>query len=976
MEELSQREAEVLELVGQHLSNPQIAERLYISVRTVESHVASLIRKLGVVDRRALLVYAAERNSSSTSASDPTVSSRLGAGAPSMPAGTVTFLLTDIEGSTRLWEAHPADMDVALSRHDALLREAIESQGGMVVTSRGEGDSIFAVFASAPSALEAAGVAQRRLDEEKWPGGIAIRVRMALHTGESDFRDGQYHGHVPINRCARLRGAAHGGQVLITRATRDLAAPHLRGGLELLDLGEQRLRDLEGSEQVFQLLAEGLRSDFPPLRSLRARTNLPLPRSSFIGRQAEREQLHRTVLSEALVTLTGIGGCGKTRLALAVASDLEGDFDDGVFFVDLSAVSDPTLVGQAVAGALRLQIVDPTPDALADYFADRQTLLLFDNCEHLLDACADMADVLLGERCPGLRILATSREPLGLEGESAFLVPSLDIEAEAVALFMERARNARPDLPVGPRSEATITEICRRLDGIPLAIELAATQVAHLPPSEILERLNDRFRLLVGGRRRIQRQQTLTAALDWSYDLLGPDEQVLLARLGVFRGSFSLRAAEVICHPKALELLRSLVAKSLVDVSGNDDVARYRLLESVRIYAEGKLVESGESEPLRSAHRDFYLEWIESLPDQVRHTFGASPLVPEADNLTAALEWCRQQEQYDLCARIAVLMAAYWFGFFRTSEGMAWWQELDAGLPAEDREHRAMALYLRSVAAMTAEEWEELNVCSAQVCSLADAHSWVAAEAHLLQGRYWMLIDPARSDRHFERFFKIEASMGRSPQPLAYALLYMSRLLRANGHDEALALLNDWLADLGDSTDPGAAMALFALYGDTRTALELKSRSAPAGVPYAQLSHELFESSLASALGEFDEADQHLVNAVAIVRDFAVPRMDATCLIAFAQVAVDRGDYAQACRLLATAESGFRPQDKPFRSPMDALVLAHCARVLREVLDPEVARTTQAEGAALSVKEALDAELSRSGTTTAANPADSSELSR
>jgi ATP/maltotriose-dependent transcriptional regulator MalT len=233
------------------------------------------------------------------------------------------------------------------------------------------------------------------------------------------------------------------------------------------------------------------------------------------------------------------------------------------------------------------------------------------------------------------------------------------------------------------------------------------------------------------------------------------------------------------------------------------------------------------------------------------------------------------------------------------------------------------------------------------------------------------LLDPPKSDRHFERFFEMEASMGRSPQRLAYSLFYMSRLLRATGRDEALVLLNHWMADLGDSTGPYPEMAaLFAIYGDTRTALELKSRSAPAGVPYAQLSHELFESSLASALGEFDEADQHLVKAVAIVRDFAVPRMEATCLIAFAQVAVDRGDYAQACRLLATAESGFRSQDKPFRSPMEALVLAHCARVLREVLDPEVARTTQAEGAALSVKEALDAELGRTRTRPGANPFD------
>jgi predicted ATPase/DNA-binding CsgD family transcriptional regulator len=763
MKELSPREAEVLELVGRHLSNPEIAERLYISVRTVESHIASLVRKLGVADRRALVIYASEANPS--------------------------------------------------------------------------------------------------------PEGVS---------------------------------------------------------------------------------------------ELQARHNLPLSRSSFIGRKAEREQLHQMVKAEALVTLTGIGGCGKTRLALEVALGLAGDFDDGVFFVDLSAVSDPTLVGQSVAGALKLQLLDPTPGALADYFAGRHTLLLFDNCEHLLDACADMADAVLGERCPDLRILATSREPLGLEGERVFRVPSLDIGDEAVALFVERARSVRPDLRIDARSEATIAEICRRLDGIPLAIELAATQVAHLPPGEILERLNDRFRLLVGGRRRIQRQQTLTAALDWSYDLLGPDEQLLLCRMGVFRGSFSLRAAEVICHPKAMELLRSLVAKSLVLVS-DAEIARYWLLESVRIYAEGKLLETGESEQLRSVHRDFYLEWIESLPLEGRGPFAASRMATEADNLTAALEWCRQQGRYDLCARIVVRLSRYWFYFGRLGDMMVWWRDLEVGLAADDREHRAMSLVMRSGAAMLAREWEEVNLYSARALELADPHSWAGADAQYFQAMYWSMIDPTRSDPVFERFFEILASMGLSPDPGHYEVLYTSRLRRANGPDEARALLRDWLADLGDSTPTVVTAAAFALYGDTRIALELNSRvERPGGLPVVGIVDEMCQAVLASAQGQFDEAEQHLVTLAAAVRDLAVPRGEVQCLITFATVAVDRGDYARASRLLAAVNASAGPEDKPFRQ-FDSLLYAHCAGVLWDVLDPETARTTQAEGAALSVKEALDAELIRSG---------------
>jgi predicted ATPase len=790
---------------------------------------------------------------------------------------------------------------------------------------------------------------------------------MALHTGEGDLRDGQYHGHVPINRCARLRGAAHGGQVLITRATRDLAAPHLRGGLELLDLGEHRLRDLEGLEQVFQLSAEGLRSDFPPPRTLRARTNLPLQRSSFIGRQTEREQLHQMVRSEALVTLTGIGGCGKTRLALEVATDLEVDFDDGIFFVDLSAVTDPALVGQAVAGALRLQMPDPTPEALSDYFAERQTLLLFDNCEHLLDACAELVDAILGERCPGLRILATSREPLSVDGERAVRVPSLDIGVEAVALFMDRARGARPDLSIDSRSEATIAEICRRLDGIPLAIELAATRVAHLSLTEILERLNDRFRLLVGGRRRIQRQQTLTATLDWSYDLLALDEQLLLRRLAVFRGSFSLQAAEVVCHPKAMELLGSLVAKSLVDITDHHEDVRYRLLESVRLYAEHKLVEAGESEQVRSAHRDFYLEWIESLPlDQVGafRTHAASPQVTEADNLTAVLEWCRQQAHYDLCARIAVRMVGCWLLFFRYSEMLAWWRVLDVGLPAEDRDHRALALVLGSWATWMAQEWDNFNVNSAQACALADPLTWVDAEAHYLKAVAYSRFDPMESDRLFQRSFEIEASIGLSPDAMRHQSFFLNLLRRANGRDEALAVLDNWRADVGDSTPTLFMPAVFALYGDTQTALELKRRAEVASGPMGQFGAELSEAVLASAQGQFEEAELHLATMTSIGREF-VPRGQAPCVIAFAKVALDRGDYARASRLLAAVNSSVGPGERPFRSIMDALVHAHCTGILQEVLDADTACATQAEGVTLSLNEALDAELNRSRTTAA-----------
>ncbi|MCL2393103.1 MAG: hypothetical protein FWC87_00320, partial [Acidimicrobiaceae bacterium] len=437
--------------------------------------------------------------------------------------------------------------------------------------------------------------------------------------------------------------------------------------------------------------------------------------------------------------------------------------------------------------------------------------------------------------------------------------------------------------------------------------------------------------------------------------------RLLLGRLAVFRGSFSLRAAEAVCHPRAMELVGSLVDKSLVSVVDHGEDVRYRLGESVRLYAEGKLVETGESEHLRSTHRDHYLEWIESLPlEQVRHHRGGatSPVVTEADNLTAALEWCRQQGRYDLSARIAVRMSGYWFSFVRLGEMMTWGRELEAALPAEDRDHRAMALLLRSEAAWQAGDWEAFNAYGAQASALADPHSWIGAEAHYLQAMYWSMIDSPRSDRLFERVVEIDASIGMPPDPMLNFIRYVSRLRRANGRDEARAVLDDWLADLGDSTPAPATAGVFALYGDTQKALELQSRTPPAGVPVAQFNGELSDAMLASALGQFAEAEQHLATLTSIMRDHAVPRGDAICLIGFAKVALDRGDFGRATRLLAAVDSSVLPADRPFLSAMDALVYLHCKRVLGEVFDPETARTSRAERGMSSIKKALDGELS------------------
>ena len=558
----------------------------------------------------------------------------IGTAEAELPAGTITFLLTDIEGSTRLWETVPDAMEVALERHNRLLPEVIDDHGGVVVTSRGEGDSFFAVFPSAAAAVEAAGACQLRLAGEVWPTGAALRVRMGLHTGEAHVQEGDYVDHAPINRCARVKAAAHGGQVLVTQATRDLVADRLGSGFSLRRLGEFRLRDLSQPELIYQLTHAGLPGDFPPIRTLAERTsNLPVQLSSFIGRERELSQTRALVASSRLVTLTGAGGSGKTRLGLQVAAELADGFGDGVWLVELAAVSDEDAVAPGICQALG--ITGPPGravlEALLDALARQDVLIVLDNCEHLIGACAKTADALL-RRCPRVRLVATSREPLGIGGETIYRVPPLSLPepgaagsavecSDAVALFLDRARAQGAGLSVDEQTAPLVVSICRRLDGLPLAIELAAARLRSLSLGVLADRLDQRFRLLTGGDRTAPgRQQTLRAAIDWSYSLLNSAEQLLLRRLSVFAESFDLDAAEAVCGFGDIEvfditgLLGSLADKSLVMAETAGPALRYRLLETIRQFAAERLAEADRDEAaaVAAAHCAHYLAVAET----------------------------------------------------------------------------------------------------------------------------------------------------------------------------------------------------------------------------------------------------------------------------------------------------------------------------------------------------------------------------
>jgi len=603
----------------------------------------------------------------------PAVSSA-GPGEPAevkLPAGTVTFLLTDIEGSTRLWESVPEAMEVALERHNRLVTGVIEEHGGVVVTSRGEGDSFFVVFPSAVSAVEAAGACQLRLGSEPWPAGAALRVRMGLHTGEAHVQEGDYVDHAPINRCARVKAAAHGGQVLVTQATRGLAGEGLRGGFGLRRLGEFRLRDLADPELIYQLTHADLAADFPPINTLSERTsNLPIQVTTFVGRTGELAQIASLMKGNRLITLMGPGGSGKTRLAVQVAADLNGRFPDGQWLVELAALADPRLVAPQVAEVLR------QPEFDVGKLAAKRLLIVLDNCEQVIGACAELVASVL-RTCPGIAVLATSREPLTIAGEQVVRIGPLEA-ADATELFVERAALVRPDLHLSAPEMTTIAAICQRLDGIPLAIELAAARMRGMTPSEILDRLQDRFRLLTSrSTTTSKRHQTLRAAVTWSYELLEASERILFRRLSVFSGGWRMASAEAVCAEgfpdegyDITDLILTLVDKSLVVVHGQN-LSRYGMLETLREFGREKLEEAGELAELERRHGEYFLalstsaDWPTAMlwPDPRAHD-----VIPDLDNFRAALRWSKGQPP-DTELGLVVGAAPLWMAVGRFAEG-------------------------------------------------------------------------------------------------------------------------------------------------------------------------------------------------------------------------------------------------------------------------------------------------------------------
>ena len=571
-----------------------------------------------------------------------------GPGMVELPSGTVTFLFTDLEGSTRLWEEHREVMLGALARHDEIVQAAIAEHDGEIVKPTGDG--FHAVFANAACAVAAAVDAQQALSDEVWGEPGALRVRMGIHSGAAEVRDGDYPGPT-VNRAARVMSVANGGQVVVSQVTADLVRDELPAGVGLLDLGEYILRDFSRPERVFQVTATGIPSVFPPLRSVdRRRGNLASRLSSFVGREQELVQVRDALLQSRLVTLTGVGGVGKTRLGVQVATEIQDRFADGAWLCELATAGDADAMMQIVASALGV-VQRPGMSlgaSMVEFARAKQMLVVLDNCEHLVEPAMRLSRVFL-DACPEVRVLATSREALGIEGEQVRPVRSLR-ENDAQSLFAARATLAGPDFVLNDSNVEAVSEICRRLDGMPLAIELAAARTTAMHPSEIAAHLDERFRLLTGGpRTAIERHQTLRSTVEWSYSLLTPAEQLVFDRLGVFVGSFDAPAAAAVVALGdvvswgILDELTSLVAKSMIVTSpGPDDTTRYQLLETLRAYAREHLDAAGETDHWRRRHAEHYTALAEQLepalisPDELRwrRRFRA-----EVDNLRAAVGW-------------------------------------------------------------------------------------------------------------------------------------------------------------------------------------------------------------------------------------------------------------------------------------------------------------------------------------------------
>jgi predicted ATPase len=700
----------------------------------------------------------------------------------------VTYLFTDVEGSTRRWEADADGMRNSLAVHDKVLRSAIEAHEGWLFKHTGDG--ICAAFASPRSAVDAAVAAQREL---------GLPVRMGIATGEAQLRDGDYFGPV-LNRAARVMAAGHGGQILVADSTAILLS-----GMDLLDLGPRRLRDVPTPVGVFQIRAPGLRTEFPPLRALDTNPgNLRCTPTSFIGRASEVAEVEAALRAHRLVTLTGVGGVGKTRLATEVAARLVNEFPDGVWFFELAAVTDPTSMPDAVAAVLGItqQPGTSVSDSVAAALEGRLRLLVFDNCEHVVDSVADLVETILAASAT-VKVLATSREGIGVADEKLWRVPSLDVGA-AVELFVERAHSVTSGLLADETT--AVEDVCRRLDGIPLAIELAASRMASMTAAEVRDRLDDRFKLLVGSRRGLERHQTLRQAVAWSYDLLDDSQKALLERCSVFAGGFDIQSTCAVAgfddiddydDYAVLDLLDALTRKSLLVADRSSGRTRFSMAETIRQFAEEQLAARGVADEVRAAHARHFAQReidIMALWDSPRQREAYDWFTLELANLRAAFRWAADQGDLNVAAPIATYAA--WFGFLTENcEPIAWAEELIEPARAIDHPQLTALYVVASNCYMAGRIDQGIRYTEAAQRAISSGSDRVPYGAEgFLGGAYVAVGQPER----WIRWCRAQLAGGLDTHALATASLIVG-LSVTGSFDDAMAAANG-LIDAAEAT--------------------------------------------------------------------------------------------------------------------------------------------------------------------------------
>lgn len=909
---------------------------------------------------------------------------------PQPPTGTVTFLFTDIEGSTRLLEQMGERYADMLAQHHLLLRGSFEKYGGHQIDT--QGDAFFVAFARAKEATQAALDAQRAVAAYSWQEGVTLRVRMGLHTGEPLLTTTGYVG-MDVHRAARVCAAGHGGQILLSESTRVLIGKDLPAGVSLRDLGEHRLKDLARSEHLFQIVTADLPSEFPRLRSLNVLpNNLPIQLTSFVGREREIRELIQVFFSTHLLTLTGAGGVGKTRLALQVAAEVLEEFTDGVWLVELAALPDPAFVPQAIAAVLGIpeQPGRPLLTTLEESLRARRLLLVLDNCEHLVADCARIAHALL-KACAHLRILVTSREALGVAGESAWPVPPLSVrdaqhvpgatlpQFEAVQLFVERAVAALPSFRLTTQNTAAVVQVCTRLDGIPLAIEMAAARLKALSVEQIAARLDDQFRLLTAGSRTaLPQHQTLRATLDWSYELLSAAERRLLRQLAIFAGGFTLEAVEKICAEKAgmpevVDLLTRLVEKSLVVADRRDDIVRYRLLEPIRQYAREKLSASNEFDMLQRRHLEFFLAMAEE-PRQASQgpTFDQwlERVEEEHDNFRAAIGWALGGAASNTGLQLATAMWRFWAHRGYISEGRG---ILDRALSLANNANsslRAKALIGAGHMALTQDDYARAMAFCEEAHTVARAagdQRETAIALAILGHTLWHMGDANRPAQLCEESLAL-ARMSQDQRTLISSLREFAYVVWHYGNYQRLAQLAEEYLQLsralGDRSATADALLLLgeaalgttqygraaALYGDS-LALSRAQKDKVA------MLRALVSLGKVSAYEEnYDRASPLYREALAIAAELRDMWWLVRCLEGMAGAAGAQGQFHRAAQLGGAVDQ-FR---ETFGSPMprtDEDSYAHTMAVARSKLGDQAFESAWAGGRAMSLEQVVASAL-------------------